>query len=202
METIEALLQQSTSPNSSSSSLGVTFNPVTNFDDLIKDHHPHVLAPLQPTKYGTTPDGNSNPTKAAIDFIPPLPASSIGGASKQPPVIVGVAVKRTLRKSEEHPSPPQDAWPGGSMGETLERWHSDIFDCHPSPSAAKVTTADGDCNNNGSRHGNQTQIGAMMEHDDNDVGDLIDFSAEIEPAPAVALVGASSQVRFYLYLNV
>ncbi|XP_062715996.1 uncharacterized protein LOC109426211 isoform X3 [Aedes albopictus] len=200
METIESLLLQSTSPNSSSSSLAVTFNPVTNFDDLIKDHHPHVLAPLQPTKYDTTPDGNSsnpqNPTKAAIDFIPPLPASSIGGASKQPPVIVGVAVKRTLRTSEEQQPPPssQDAWPGGSMGETLERWHSDIFDCHPSPSAAKVTTADGDCNNNGSRHGNQTQIGAMMEHDDNDVGDLIDFSAEIEPAPAVALVGASSQV--------
>ena len=88
------------------------------------------------------------------------------------------------------------------MGETLERWHSDIFDCHAPPLAAKVTTADGDCNNNGNRHGNQTQIGAMMEHDDNDVDDLIDFSAEIEPAPAVALVGASSQVRFYLYLNV
>ncbi|XP_021705172.1 uncharacterized protein LOC5567265 isoform X3 [Aedes aegypti] len=196
METIESLLQQS-SPNSCSS-FATAVSPVTNFDDLIKDHHPHVLAPLQPTKYSSTSGGIPNtkiPTNAAIDFISPLPA----GNCKQPPVIVGVAVKRTLRKptAAAEGEELQDASCSSgtpSMGEILERWHSDIFDCHP-PLAGTATTASdtgGDCNNNG--HGNQTQIVAMMDSD-GDVGDLIDFNAEIAPmAPAVDSVGGIVQV--------
>ncbi|KAL1376137.1 hypothetical protein pipiens_017064 [Culex pipiens pipiens] len=86
------------------------------------------------------------------DFIPPLPKT------KQPPVIVGVAVKRTLLRGEVPPPP-------ASQIDILEQWHSDIFD---------YPKKDGnDCNNNN---------GEVVEVD-NDGVDLIDFSTEIEASP-------------------
>lgn len=185
METIKSLLLQPPASSSSSSSISATTSS-TNFDDLIKDHHPHVLAPLQPTKYTTSNGIINNSPNAAIDFIPPLPASN----GKQPPVIVGVAVKRTLRKplTTEEPPTQQDAWPScgtmGSTGDVLERWHSDIFDC---PSQ-QLGGSGGDCNNN---NGN----GTRAEPDNNGGGDLIDFSTEIEVAPTVG-GGIFNQVKF------
>ncbi|XP_039430828.1 uncharacterized protein LOC120413919 isoform X2 [Culex pipiens pallens] len=109
------------------------------------------VPPPPPSSSSCSPN-NDDLLISEPDFIPPLPKT------KQPPVIVGVAVKRTLLRGEVPPPP-------ASQIDILEQWHSDIFD---------YPKKDGnDCNNN-----NGEVVGV-----DNDGVDLIDFSTEIEASP-------------------
>ncbi|XP_055634479.1 uncharacterized protein LOC129774670 isoform X2 [Toxorhynchites rutilus septentrionalis] len=119
-------------------------------------------------------------SNASTDFISPL------ANSKQPPVIVGMAVKRSLRRQEDSPAEKQvdSSVVTASLGhgiDFLEKWHRDMFEC---------PRLRNDCNNNDSTNGNddsqrQADDKQTKVEVDNEI-DLIDFSTDVvEVVPVV-----------------
>ncbi|XP_055605224.1 uncharacterized protein LOC129753425 [Uranotaenia lowii] len=201
METLKSLLLQHP-PTSTTTSIPPPVPPPPSaveslliFDDLFK----------------TTNGGSSS--NAVNDFIPPLvpttssSSSSSTTAAATTPVIVGVAVKRTLRKQQptpfdgkelesepstttttavlqeqkQQPQQKQDSVPMRelSQAEILERWHRDLF--HSPPNTARLVF--GDRRENNADGGDNDDAAAATADVEVDNGgpliDLIDFETEI-----------------------
>ncbi|XP_058822699.1 uncharacterized protein LOC131684135 isoform X2 [Topomyia yanbarensis] len=172
METIKSLLLQSTATS-------------TSFDDLLKDYQvPFRINSASDTLLNSTPGPTATATSNA-DFIAPLPSC------KQPPVIVGVAVKRNLKKqdpAEEENlviTPRTADTTSRSQIDTLEKWHNDIFDLGRDSSSCSDSRSN-DCNNNSNQ--------LLVEVDDGE-GDLIDFSTEIEVVPLLSQQAGKPKVK-------
>ncbi|XP_053691183.1 uncharacterized protein LOC128739710 [Sabethes cyaneus] len=179
METLKHLLLQTTASN------------ISSIDDLLKDY------PLQPDPPAVTVGSNgdtlcssnsvpSQGGKNGSDFIAALPNC------KQPPVIVGVAVKRTLKKHQQQCQELENVEPCSAVSrnliDTLERWHNDIFEVGATTTTTTTNAAaetpgenssSSDCNNNAN------QLMQSQRKVEDGEGDLIDFSTEIVAAPDV-----------------
>ncbi|XP_055548546.1 uncharacterized protein LOC129732077 isoform X2 [Wyeomyia smithii] len=180
METLKHLLLQTTASN------------ISSIDDLLKDCHPELHPQSDPlvSSNGDTLSSSIVPSqggKNGSDFIAPLPNY------KQPPVIVGVAVKRTLKKHQQQCQPESENVEPSSAAsqnliDTLERWHNDIFELGATTStttAAAAAGMAGDNNSSSDCNINANQLTRDQREAVDGEGDLIDFSTEIVVAPDV-----------------